>query len=173
MKTILLPSDLSIQSLYPVHNIIKEANGESVNIMVVHFLSLSTSISDLLTLKEPYGQIPSHFTEAFQSLRNKYRVAINKLEFRFVYCNTTRYLNNFIEGNNINEVYLLDNYRYGTPLNNSVECKNFFSKCKVKVNHLSLRPEAQSEYQILSSLLFKQDMANNANMKVSEAAVSY
>lgn len=173
MKTILLPTDLSIQSLYPVHDIVKEANGESLEIIVVHFLSLSTSISDLLTTRDPYSEIPGHFTEAYQSLRNKYQDVIGKLTFKFVYCNTTRYLNNFIEGNNVSTVYLLENYTYGTPLKNSVALKNYFAKCKVKVIHISLHSEATSSYHILSPLLVKQERPAKTAVAVAQAEAEY
>ncbi len=155
MKNILLPTDLSIQSLWPVHNIVKEAAKQKLAIHVVHLLNLPSSISDLLFLKEntPYRSIPDSFIEAFQLLKNKYSSVIEKMELRFVYGNTSRFLNNFIKGNDIETVYLLTNYNYAQPLPLSVNFPSLLNKCKVEVRQLPIYREALSEYQILSALL--------------------
>ena len=71
-------------------------------------LSLPTSITDLLFLEEnkPYNKVPVHFVEAYQMLRNKYKRVIKKIEFNFMYCNTSRYFNNYLKGNCINLIYI-------------------------------------------------------------------
>lgn len=155
MKNILLPTDLSVQSLWPIHNIVKEANNQKVNIRVVHLLNQPTGITDLLWLNssKPYKQVPASFTEAFQLLKNKYAHAIEKMEFSFVYGSTARFVNNFIAGNNIDAVYMLTNYKYAQPLSNSVNSVLLFQKCKVTMHQLPLHAEALSNYQILSALL--------------------
>lgn len=153
MKNILLPTDLSVQSLWPIHNIVKDAGNQKVTIHVVHMLTLPTSITELLTLNKPYDEVPATFFEALQLLRNKYKEAIEKVEFQLLYCDTSRYLNHFVEGNRIDAVYLLANYEYAQPLSKSAKCMVYFNRCKVPVHKLPLHAEAFSEYQILSALL--------------------
>jgi len=155
MKNVLLPTDLSVQSLAPVHQIVRDAKNEKPVVYVVHMLSLPTSITDLLFMEEkkPYKSVPGHFIEAFQMLANKYKNLIQKIEFKLIYCSTSRYLNNFIEGNNIDSIYMLDNFNYRQPLPESQKFIGFIQKCKAELIKVPLQPKVLSEYQILSPLL--------------------
>lgn len=176
MENILLPTDLSVQSLYPIHKIVKEANGEEISIKVVHLLSLPTSITDLLSLRENklYSSLPESFIEAFQMLCNKYKSEVERIDFEFVYCNTTRYMNNFIEANNIKAVYFLSNYKYTEPLSQSVNFTSYLNKAKVPVHKIPLQSAAVSDYQNLSVLLNSNEhFKESAGNRLAKTAVSY
>lgn len=176
MKNILLPTDLSVQSLWPVHDIVKEAGDDQLVIHVVHMLSTPGSLMDLFSLKEsrPYNEVPANFTEAFQMLCQKYKGKIEKMHFRFVYGNTTRFLRNFIEGNQIDVVYTLSNYEYAKPFNNSLCFVNDLCKCKVPLRQLPLHADAASEYQILSALLYSGEYAIERTIaKATKTTISY
>ncbi len=174
MKNILLPTDLSVQSLWPIHTIVKEAKNQRLSIQVVHMLSLPTGIGDLLSLREDrlYSQIPANFIDAFQMLCHKYKSALEKIEFRFIYCSTSRYFNNYVEGNNIHEVYILGNYNYSQPLPQSENFKSYLNKCKVPVNQLTLHNET-FEYQNLSTLLNGNEHYKTTPNRVAKPTVSY
>ena len=153
MKNILLPTDFTVQSLWPIHNIVKEAGEEKINVIIAHSLHMPSSISDLLFLRHPFDKVPAHFREAYQLLCNRYKSIINKMEFKFIYCSSSPAVNNFLEANHIDAVYILDNYKYGRPLNDSANFCSCLKKCKVPVRNLPLHAEAFSDYQILSALL--------------------
>jgi hypothetical protein len=158
MKNVLLPTDLTVQSLSPVHNIVRDANNEKVVIHLVHMLSLPTSITDLLFIKEnkPYNKVPLNFVEGLQVLRNKYKESVEEINFDFVYCSSSLYLNNFIVSNRIEAVYVLDNYDYKQPLQQSEDFTAFIEKCKTSLIKLPVQ-RVLSEYPILSSLLTSND----------------
>lgn len=146
-----------------------------MQIQIVHMLHLPTSITDLLFVKENkhYSSVPENFWEAFQMLRNKYQASIESITLKFVYCNTSRYLNNFIEGNNITDVYLLENYTYQQPLPDSINIKVVTGKCKVPLHTVPLQDGAFSEYQILSSLLVHDQYKAKSSNLVAKTAGSY
>jgi hypothetical protein len=175
MKSVLLPADLSVQSLSPVHNVVRDAKNEKVVINVVHVLSLPTSITDLLFIAEnkPYNKVPDNFIEAFEMLRNKYKRVIEKISFDFVYCSNSRYLNNFIEGNGIEAIYMLDNYSYKQPLQQSQKFTAFIEKCKVPLIKCPLPAEVLSEYQTLSSLLSGSNRQPVDSASPAKAAIIY
>lgn len=154
MKNVLLPTDLTVQSLRPVHNIVEGANGEPVTVFIVHLICPPTSITELLFINQskPLDKVPVNFKEALQLLRNKYQGTVS-IVFDFVYCNTSRYFDNFIEGKKINEVYMLANYKYKQTLSQSENLVRYINKCKVQLHKLLLNEEATSEYLNLSSLL--------------------
>jgi hypothetical protein len=155
MKKVLLLTDLTVQSLSPIHTIVKDASGEKPVIEVVHMLYLPTSITDLLFIKENtyYNSVSNDFSEAFQVLQNKYSTSVESIALHFIYCSTARYLNNYVEGNAIEAIYMLDSYQYKLPLPQSVQFSTFINNCKTSLQKVSLQNDAFSEYKTLSSLL--------------------
>ncbi len=162
MKKVLLPTDLTVQSLWPIHNIVRDTKYQKITIHAVHMLTLPTGISDLLSVRKnkPYHAVPANFKEACHMLSNKYNSSIDNIRFTFVYGNTLRYVNNFIEGYQIDAIYMLTNYKYGKPLPQSIDFTPIIHKCKVPLHQLPLHNEAFSEYQILSALLFGDEQYN-------------
>jgi hypothetical protein len=175
MKNVLLPTDLTVQSLRPVHNIVKDARGEKITIHVVHFISMPTSITDLMFIKQskPYDAVPRKFNEAFQLLRNKYQGDV-KILFDFIFCNTSSYLNNFIEGRNIEAVYMLKDYNYVLPLKQSESFISCFSKCQVPLQKLAAGSEAFSDYENFSALLNgNEQLKTSLTKKKENTSLSY
>ncbi len=75
MKNILLLTDLSVQSLWPVKEIIKNHSGqEELVIHVIHMIEAPANIQDLMCLGRSKNNIPlpASFTDSFSALRNKY-----------------------------------------------------------------------------------------------------
>jgi hypothetical protein len=155
MKHIMLPTDLTVQSLWPIHNIVRDARGEKICIHVVHLIGMPMDIAGLLWAREnrPYRAVPEGFNEAFELLCHRYKPVIEKMVLRFVYGNTTRLLHHHLESAKIEAVYLLDNYQYGKPMANSIDLAGMLHKCPVPVQRLPLHAGALSDYQILSALL--------------------
>ena len=67
MNNILLPTDLTISSLYPIHEICQNAGGKPCNIYIIHTLDTPSGIMDLLFLKvyTEYKYQGLYFTFAF------------------------------------------------------------------------------------------------------------
>jgi len=175
MKNVLLPTDLTVQSLTPVHQVVRDAKNEKLVISIVHMLSLPTSITDLLFLEDnkPYDKVPGNFIEGYEMLSNKYKKVLEKLEFKFLYCSNSRYLNNYLEGHRVDKVYMLDHYRYKEPLQQSQKFTGFIEKCKVPLVKLPLRDHELLEYQILSSLLSGNDTKGVNAGNSGKKAISY
>lgn len=176
MQNVLLPTDLTVQSLRPIHDIVKDARGQQVTIQVVHFISLPTSISDLLFINQskPYHAIPAKFKEAFQLLLHKYQGDVKSIVFDFVFCSSTRYLNNFVEGHKIDAVYMLKDYNYLRPLKQSENFMPLFNKCNVPVQKVALDAEAVSDYGNFSALLNgSEQLANSRANRKENTTVSY
>ncbi len=92
MRNILLPTDLSLPSLYPIHEIGRASTGHKCSIYVVHALSMPTGIAELLFLKKPYPQVPASFSGALDILRRRYSGTIEAIHFDFIYSNNRNYL---------------------------------------------------------------------------------
>lgn len=176
MKNVLLPTDLTVQSLRAVHAIVKDAKGEPLTIYVVHLISLPTSMSDLLFIKQnkPYHAVPANFSEAFQLLQNKYQASVERIVFDFIYCSSSRYFNNIIEGHHIDAVYMLTDYNYRQPLPQSENIIPYLKKCKVPLRKLPMHAEEVSEYQNLSALLNgNEQLKAPASARTAKPTISY
>ena len=137
-RSILLPTDLSISSLYPIHEICKNANGQHCNIYVVHALNTPTGIMDLLFLKErkPYKMLSSSFLEGLEMLRKKYASAIHLLSFEFLYSNSRSYLRSYMDARGIGSIYILKDYQYFPGLEQSVNCIPALHKCRKPITYV-------------------------------------
>lgn len=157
MKIVLLPTDLTLQSLYPIHEICKNAGGEKCNIYVIHTLNLPSGIMDLLFLQEkkPYDKLQPQFSEALEMLRKKYAPVINILSFEFVWGNSRGYLRNYMAAREIQAIYLLKDYDYKHKLPQSVKCIPTLRDCKLPLVYV--KKTTREEYGTLTTLLYRED----------------
>jgi hypothetical protein len=158
MKNILLPTDLTITSLYPIHEICKHAAGEQCSIYLIHTLDVPTGIMDLLFLQDrkPYKMLSPAFLEAIEMLRKKYSSVIHLLSFEFVYGNSRAYLRHYLQAREIQSIYLLKDHTYIQKLPQSVNSTETLRKCRVPVTYVEgARP---NEVGVLTTLLYKEKM---------------
>jgi hypothetical protein len=157
-KSILLPTDLSISSLYPIHEICKNAGGQRCNIYVVHTLNAPTGIMDLLFLKDrkPYKMLSSSFLEGLEMLRKKYASTIHLLSFEFLYGHSRAYLRGYMDARGIGSIYMLRNYQYLPGLEQSVNCIAALQKCKKPITYVE--KSFHAEVGTLTTLLYKEKM---------------
>lgn len=157
MKNILLPTDLTIASLYPIHEICKNAGKDKCNIYIIHTLDTPTGI-DLMFLKEKkhYKEMSPAFSEALEMLRKKYATVINILSFEFLYLHSRAYMRNYMEGRNIEVIYMLEDHTYHGSLKQSVNAIPTLHKCNVPVVHV--RKTNRAEVGTYTTLLYKEKM---------------
>jgi hypothetical protein len=158
MKNILLPTDLTLASLYPIHEICRKQAEEPCNIYVVHTLNMPTGIADLLFIQQrkPYEMVPDQFGEALEMLRRKYAPGLQLLSFEFLWSNTRLYLRHYMESRNIGSIYLLEDHPYRHRLPQSTPLLPVLHKCKTPMIHVE-KPH-MPEYGTLTTLLYKTKM---------------
>ncbi|MHA4810135.1 hypothetical protein ACX0G9_18625 [Flavitalea flava] len=160
MKSVLLPTDLTLQSLYPIHEICQQAVGQKCNIYIIHTLYMPSGIMDLLFLqdKKPYDKLEPQFSEALEMLRKKYAPVINILSFEFVWGNSRGYLRNYMTARNIQAIYLLKDYDYKQKLQQSVKCIPALVNCKLPLVYV--HKTNREEYGTLTTLLYREDKSH-------------
>ena len=156
MKHVMLPTDLSVQSLWPINEIIQShADKEQLVIHVIHMIEIPSSIHDLMFLGRNKNNIalPSAFNDALCVLKNKHSHPSVSIKFDFLYGNSYKILKNFIQGRGITEVYLLEKYTYHFNSTKSINFTPFIKKIKTPVNYIRFNDGIFSEFQILSIFL--------------------
>jgi hypothetical protein len=158
MKNILLPTDLTLASLYPIHEICRKHAGEPCNIYVVHTLHMPTGIADLLFIQQrkPYSLVTDQFSEALEMLRRKYAPALQLLSFEFLYSNTRLYLRHYMTSRGIGSIYLLEDHPYRHRLPQSTPLIPILRKCDTPV--ISVEKSHAPEFGTLTTLLYKTKM---------------
>jgi hypothetical protein len=155
MKNILLPTDLTVQSLWAIQKLVEEANGEKLNIHLVHVLHIPSDFYELIGIGKanPRAMASQNFIEAYEMLRNKHKSVIEKLNLEFIYGSSKRVIINYMQGNKIDEICLLSNYFYQFKLNQSVDFIAHLKKSNFPINSFPLQIENVTEYQTFSTLL--------------------
>lgn len=146
MKTtnILIPTDFSVASLNAV-NVLLEKADQRFNIVLVHFLQLSDSISELLMLNRrsrEYQYITPEFEEKLNVLRQNYPGQITSIGTEFFYGNTVAVLKNYLEAKEIDMIVILKGHSYAKLTKNSIDPSLLIQRsgCKTITTEAVIRP---------------------------------
>ncbi|GHB70767.1 hypothetical protein [Persicitalea jodogahamensis] len=131
MKTILIPTDFTIESL----NTLKEAiklQSEKVNVVLVYFAGTPDSITEMLFFsKENYLSSfqSERFQEACQILLNTYASKVNSFRIELFSGFWQRVFTSFLEINEVDEVFIPKNYSMKLKNPRSFDPLPYFRKC--------------------------------------------
>jgi hypothetical protein len=120
-KTILIPTDFSIESLIMIKKAVQLNPAEEVQIVLMYCSLLpGNSITDLLFYtpdKIITKQMGKEFQEALSILLNKYTSEIVQVYIEVFHGTTHSAFDNFIKGNRITEALIPKNYQLNTAGN--------------------------------------------------------
>lgn len=135
-KTIVIPTDFTFQSLNVLKTVLsKNEENISFNIILLHGISLSDSIRDLLFFsKSKLMNTLSNkeFDEACEVIRNKYASQINSFKLDLFTGYTQSSFNNYIEAKEVDEVYI-SNIALEKPHKKSFDLMPYIQKSKVEL----------------------------------------
>jgi hypothetical protein len=115
MKTLLIPTDFKLKSLNCIPQLTQQFYPHKLNIILVHTIGVTDSISELLMLSRrsaEYRYIPDAFYMACNELKHSYKNNINEIHIEFFYGNTVAAFKNFLEANDVDALIDLQNYDY-------------------------------------------------------------
>jgi hypothetical protein len=113
-KTILIPTDFSIESLMPVKQAALTNHDSQIEIILMYCCFSTNSITDLLFYSPDNiieQDVSFEFKEACQILENTYRSRI-KLSIEVFHGHNNSAFENFVAGKQITEAIILNNYTY-------------------------------------------------------------
>ena len=123
MKHILIPTDLSVQSLNSINAVVFQQDGKTpLKITLFHLLQAPTSFSELLLRNSRYKYyeaISEDFHDACNVLRNKYGNAIHSINIQFGFGDTSAYLKNFFDSMHVDMIAIEKDTILGLPFKNS------------------------------------------------------
>lgn len=144
-KKIIIPTDFTVESLNIVKLMLNEENGENkIDIILLHGLSLTDSITDLLyysktrTIKSLSNPA---FEEACDIIKNKFESHINSLTIDLFSGTTQNAFNNYVEALNIEKAYIPSNYQLQYVNNKSFDVLEFICNSGINISEVNWMSE--------------------------------
>lgn len=135
-KKILIPTDFTVQSLNILKSILSANNsGQIYDIVLLHGLSLTDSIRDLLFYskhKQIEKLITPEFKEAYEIIRNKFDSQVGSLKIDLFTGYNLSAFSNYLEANKIDQIFI-SHKRQEFTNRNSFDLSPFINKCKIQV----------------------------------------
>lgn len=125
MQHILIPTDFTIQSLNAVHGILATNKNEEYKITLFHMLSMPEVLPDLLFrpfARQEQKSINRDFKDTCEIIQNKYGSRVQSIQTRFAYGDTAAYLRNYLEGQKVDRIVLMNNIQLIKPFKSSLDC---------------------------------------------------
>ncbi|MDR7132129.1 hypothetical protein J2X69_004496 [Algoriphagus sp. 4150] len=161
-KTILIPTDFTVKSLNLAKISLQKAleNNEKLTLILIHGYWMPSSISDLLFYSKSKLldklETPD-FKASCKLLMGKYEQVIEKMTIDIFSGTNQNAFDNYLEANNIQEVYLSKNYKFKFKSSNSFDLTPYFSKSKlntIEVNWEAIPSVSQESSQDELAALF-------------------
>jgi hypothetical protein len=157
LKTILIPTDFSIESL----NLFKAAathEGDQLHIILYHAMVMSDSILDLLfSPRDTSLDRSAHpdFWDAVKIIQNKYGARIRYVRVEVFTGNTLRAFENFIEGNQVDTILVPEDYQFQLLHAKSIDPMRFINSIRTEVKKVSWdRQSSMPEKNKLSEIFY-------------------
>ncbi len=157
-KTVLIPTDFSIESLKIVKTMLNQANNnDRYELIFLHGVHLSDSITDFLFYSKSRlikSLTNRWFEEACALLKNKFSSHIHSIRKDVFTGNTQAAFDNFLLANNVDEAYIPANYSFEPVNKQSVDVIPFIKKSTLPVTETEWEVKEVSEREKLAEIFF-------------------
>lgn len=131
MKTIVIPSDFSIESFHVAETVVRNAK-EEVRILFIHLFHVGDDIQDLLFSnyrKKEYEFVSDEFRHECDMLKNVHAQNLKSIKIEFFYGGTLAVFKNFLDYNKAD--YIAYSKSYGMPKlsKSSIDALPVIQKC--------------------------------------------
>lgn len=149
MVHIILPTDFSIGSLQPVHEVMQYHRHDVVRITMLHLVDIPSGIGDLLfrlrRIEERFP-VPQAFLDACEVLANRYDSRLTGITPQIRYGTTAGFLENLISGMKADVVYYEAGFKELAPFEDSIAIIPMLKRCQgniVQLEPLATRTKEQ------------------------------
>ncbi len=154
-RKILVPTDFSVRSLMLVPETIEKAKNERIEILLLHAIVQSSSITDLLFFSEAQflkTAQSDEFTDACRLIQNKYDQQLKSIYPRIFIGNNQSNFNKFLNANKIEEAIIMNKFEMNFKSKQSFDPSNLLKKSQVKLNEIQWHQSTAITHQPTGSL---------------------
>jgi len=145
MTNILIPTDLTAESLQLAERALSALEPRNANIILFHVFDLPSSAFDLLVpgRRKPYADaMNDSFRQACKQLKEQHLKAVQKVYFKYLEGNSSRLFRNFVDANEIDMIICPDDFNFHPIHPLSVDPRPLIRKSGIRVvRNLSARRE--------------------------------
>lgn len=135
-KTIVIPTDFTVQSLNVLKTVLHQNNAQQkYNVILLHGFNLGDSIRDLLFFSKSQqieSLMSTEFEEAYEVIRNKFDSQIGSLKIDLFTGYNVSAFNTYLEANSVKEIFTSDR-KPEFANKNSFDLSRFIRKCTINV----------------------------------------
>lgn len=159
IKTVLIPTDFSIESLNLFKYAAQEAKDENINVIFLHGVSLNFSITDLLfyskkALVESLSN--NDFRDACEIITNKFASRIHATRIEIFTGTRQRAFEQFIEANRVSEILIPKEYTFKFSDQRSFDPTPFIKKSSLPIKEVAwTRLTSVPEKNLLAELFLQ------------------
>ena len=158
MKTLLIPTDFTYQSLQSIPVIAQQYYPQKLDIILVHMLKITDSISELLMLSRRSAElrhIPDNFYVRCRELEKDYSHLINRVHIDIFYGSTIAVFNNYMDAHQLDGIVAPhDNYQL--LFKNSIDPEILIARCGKRVIAIAETPGSMANIITEESELIEQ-----------------
>ena len=153
MVHIILPTDFSIGSLQPVHEVMQYYRHDVVRITLLHLVDIPSGIGDLLFRLRRMDErfpIPQQFLDACEVLANRYDSRLTGITPLIRYGSSAGFLENLISGLKADVVYFQAGFEEQPTFDDSVPLIPLLKRCHANI--IQLEPVASRSKEQFSTV---------------------
>lgn len=154
-KTILIPTDFCVASLNTLKLALASYIDQPTRVVLIYAEYPDNSITELLFYSAENrikALVTNEFKEALEIIKNRFEGKLLDISIELLTMNTNGYLNNYVDANKINEIYLPKTYQL-KPAKNGFNPLPILKKAKVPVTEIDWGTDyKQSEQEQLIAL---------------------
>ncbi|QRQ99659.1 hypothetical protein [Dyadobacter sandarakinus] len=131
MKTIIIPSDFSGESIQVAETVVRDS-AEEVRLVFIHLFHVSHDIQDLLFLQErerEYSYVSDQFWEECKMLKDLFGRRLKSIRIDFYYGNKLASFKNFLEHHETTAIAISESYGVPKLNKNSIDAVPVLRKC--------------------------------------------
>ncbi|MBE7174869.1 MAG: hypothetical protein INR69_00605 [Mucilaginibacter polytrichastri] len=124
MKNVLIPTDLTSQTLKHMDAVPQIFPKEKLNILLIHFIKMSDSITEMLLLSHRTREqrmITQGLRDHCEDIRRQHGSHIQSVNIDFFYGSTAAMFQDFIEANAVSAILFNSAYTYKKACKNSAD----------------------------------------------------
>ncbi|MCX2575535.1 hypothetical protein [Pedobacter sandarakinus] len=140
MKTVLIPTDFSLESTKIIDALVNAQPDEKLNIIFFHAFKLSDSITDMLMLSRrsrDYENVSDTFYQKLNDIKQQYP-SVERIGIEYFYGSTVYAFKNFIENLAISYIAYPKDYQFKTINKYSIDPQLLTSRCGCQVLALNI-----------------------------------
>ena len=147
MKHIILPTDFSIRSLQPIHEVLHQYGNEAIKITMLHLVDFPTGIGELLFHTRRIARqypVPPDFREACEVMCNRYGTRITAIRPIVRHGSTAAFLENLLTGMGTDAVVVHAGFSEKPAFPDSIPLMPLLRRCSFPIIEVTKRADAET-----------------------------